>query len=1202
MKSFGKRRGLLVCAAVALAASFAACSDDSGTSTHSCDKLTCPAGQVCNPKTVTCETPAVCGEETCAPGQVCDLEGRCADAGSNGCAEGMIPCGGTCVDGRSDNSNCGACGKACVDGRSCVEGECVVQCDPGWKACGDICVNIQTDTNNCGACGTVCDAGAQTDADGQVTQLGSGKVCVESKCMCPEGQIDCGGTCVDTASDVRNCGGCGQACEPGEICAEGGCDIYCTSSQTKCEGRCVLTNSDSENCGSCGHACDAGEICSQGKCEPVCGEGLTDCDGVCTDIKSTRTDCGSCGHACDEGQVCHAGECVATCGTLTACEGNCIDPQTDERYCGAKGKCSSEDAKDADFKGILCAEGLVCNGGECVCPEGKISCKIGTDDQGAAVMACIDAASDEAHCGCSAEQEGMQCGTLVHTNEGASCSEGTCKYECAEGFGDCDLKTETGCEADFLSDTSNCGGCGHVCASEHATEVACVFGACAPSCEDGFASCGGTCIDLTSNNENCGACGNACGEGFSCQDSYCVLTECTEDDGKFAPVKLGDKSVKAYCVKDADEFLAIRDALNNGGKYPDASNEDNAYILLDNISLSIQPAWRGIGTAEKPFSGIFLGNGKTVTGSLSCTSSNCGLFGYISKATIASFLISAPVYSVGTVSNVGAVAGYAADSTIAYTNVTGDVSGASHVGGIAGRTKGGNILACRMSGNVTGSEANIGGIAGLSESTEIKDSAMISASVSGNANVGGIVGSASEVTVDGCAFSNAKLSNIQSNTGGIAGISAHSRYTNTRASGRVIKSVAYAALFVGNSDQDVFESNLVESGAVISTGNDIGGFAGYASKSSFKNCKLSADVTGIGSNVGGFVGRSENASTYKNCHAESSTTGQMYLGGFVGNSSGNSSYDNCSAQGSATSTLTEAVAFSRTAIGGFCGYSTSSQFMNTTAAVDVKGTGYIGGHTGNCYNSTFMDSHASGKVTSVGTGRAGGFVGEPIGATNFDRCTASGNVVSNTELVGGFIGVASNYTGKLTRCAAYGSTQGTTGAGSFIGAIWYGNGASTHVTVDTCFALGDVKSGASRYAGGFVGGSVTGNNYSLYISDSYTSGFVSNTSEYHGSIVGYSYPNTTQISDVYYWNLGSDKVSNGSEFISGSKYKEFSYSDGSAVVNENKVQTSLTEILNNNQNAWEEAKCKLISGPVNKFDNEKFTIPVLKGMKPAFCD
>ena len=1193
-------RSLAICVGILLAASLAGCADDSWQEFRTCAKLNCSDGEVCNPKTATCEPLAVCGGVTCEVGQVCNLKGECAKAGSNGCADGMIPCGGVCVDGSSDNSNCGVCGNICKAGRSCVAGECVVLCDPGWKACGDVCVDVQTDSNNCGECGKVCDLGAQLDLEGNVARLGSGMICVDSQCVCPEGQKECGGTCVDTASDVSNCGACGHVCQPGQFCSEGGCDIYCTSSQTKCDGKCVVTNLDNENCGECGHVCGAGEICRQGACEPICEQGLTECNGVCTDLKSTRTDCGECGHVCDEGQVCSAEGCVANCGNLTACDGNCVDSFVDERYCGAKGKCSSDDADDADFKGVACAEGLICSRGICVCREAETYCKIGTDDQGGAVMACVDAEFDADHCGCSEDNEGLQCGALANINDGWACNDGTCIYSCAEGFGDCDLKTETGCEADFSSDIANCGGCGNTCVSEHAKEVACLFGACMATCEDGFDNCGGTCMDLTSDNENCGACGNACGSGFSCQDSFCVLTECTEGDGEYALVKVGDKDVKAYCIKDADEFLAVRDAVNKGEKYPDDSNENDAYILLDNINLSIQPAWRGIGTSEKPFGGIFLGNGKVVSGSLTCAASYCGLFGSLSSAFVASLQIKSSLYAIGAISYVGAVAGYAADSTISHTNVTGDVTGTSHVGGIVGKGKAGLIQSCKMNGNVTGSEANVGGIIGLSEGTEIKDSSLVSASVVGNANLGGIAGSAIDTTFEGCVFSNAKLNNIQSNTGGIAGISARSKYMNCRSSGRIIKSIAYSGLMVGNSAQDSFENDIVEQGGIVSSGNDVGGFVGYASKSSFKNCKLAANVTSIGNNIGGFVGRSENASIYKNCHTDSETTGMMYLGGFVGNSS-NSSYDTCTAKGKTTSTLTEPSVFTRTEIGGFCGYSTSSQFLNTTAAVDVTGTGYIGGHTGNCYNSTYIDCHASGDVTCVGTGRAGGFVGEPIGTTNFDRCTASGNVISQTELVGGFIGVASNYTGKLTRCAAYGSTRGMTGAGGFIGAIWYGNGASTHVTIDTCFALGDVNSGAFKYAGGLVGGSVTGNNYSLYISDSYTSGFVTNTSDSHGSIVGHSYPNTTQISDVYYWKLGSDKV-NGSDFIAGSKYKDFSYSDGIAVVTENKVKTSLTEILNNNQNAWEEAKCKLTVGPANKMDNEKFTIPVLKGMKPSFCD
>jgi hypothetical protein len=67
------------------------------------------------------------------------------------------------------------------------------------------------------------------------------------------------------------------------------------------------------------------------------------------------------------------------------------------------------------------------------------------------------------------------CGTVCdETNAMAYCSGGACGLICATGYDDCDSDVTTGCEANLLRDSSNCGTCGTVCP----TDWICYLGTC----------------------------------------------------------------------------------------------------------------------------------------------------------------------------------------------------------------------------------------------------------------------------------------------------------------------------------------------------------------------------------------------------------------------------------------------------------------------------------------------------------------------------------------------------------------------------------------------------------------------------------------------------------------------------------------------------------------------------------------------------
>jgi hypothetical protein len=81
------------------------------------------------------------------------------------CFQGLTACGGSCVDTRTAQANCGGCG---------------IVCSPQQTCCGGDCVNLNTNRRNCGACGNLCPAG--TD-------------CCNGTCACVSPQICCRGSC-----------------------------------------------------------------------------------------------------------------------------------------------------------------------------------------------------------------------------------------------------------------------------------------------------------------------------------------------------------------------------------------------------------------------------------------------------------------------------------------------------------------------------------------------------------------------------------------------------------------------------------------------------------------------------------------------------------------------------------------------------------------------------------------------------------------------------------------------------------------------------------------------------------------------------------------------------------------------------------------------------------------------------------------------
>ena len=118
-------------------------------------------------------------------------------------------------------------------------------------------------------------------------------------------------------------------------------------------------------------------------------------------------------------------------------------------------------------------------------------------------------------------------------------------------------------------------------------------------------------------------------------------------------------------------------------------------VLTADIDLSVSDYPNEmIGTAENPFKGTFDGQGHTITYSYDCSSNYCGLFSYITDATIRNLHVFGDVVTRGI--HYGALIGYG-DGTMLVENVVTDVTITGEHSGVTGN--GGMIGA--LYGNIT---------------------------------------------------------------------------------------------------------------------------------------------------------------------------------------------------------------------------------------------------------------------------------------------------------------------------------------------------------------------------------------------------------------------------------------------------------------------------------------------------------------------
>ena len=355
--------------------------------------------------------------------------------------------------------------------------------------------------------------------------------------------------------------------------------------------------------------------------------------------------------------------------------------------------------------------------------------------------------------------------------------------------------------------------------------------------------------------------------------------------GVTVTITLPTQSMTVYAVRDAADLLTVSQTASRW----------NGYIALsDNIDLTGQ-TWTPIGKIGNDvylFTGIFDGNGHTVTGLEMSDGDYSGLIAYARGATIRNTDVTTGVTGIQNAgSSSGVLVGVADQSTtISNCHVTGvlDAStSATAVGGFAGMLMDSTVTGCTADVVVTGGVSFIGGFVGNVSGGSITGCIALGSVITTGDCVGGVVGYASgNANFTGCRFSGTLQGGY--GLGGIVGVCHYITVDKCRSTGSVTGSGYQVGGLVGAADNTTIQKCWA-TGDVQGT-NDVGGLVGWISAQTgatlISDCYARGSVTHLydESGLGGLLGYGiYPALTIENCYATGvvSQTGTD-IGGLLG--------------------------------------------------------------------------------------------------------------------------------------------------------------------------------------------------------------------------------------------------------------------------------------------------------------------------------
>ncbi len=528
-------------------------------------------------------------------------------------------------------------------------------------------------------------------------------------------------------------------------------------------------------------------------------------------------------------------------------------------------------------------------------------------------------------------------------------------------------------------------------------------------------------------------------------------------------------------------------------------NPGETFLLQNDIDCagaSISPIF----PSNNKFTGIFEGNGFTLSNFIVPSSSRASLFGYTSSSTIQNLTIRDAGVTCDTGGYCAVLIGDDTESTIdniTLINTTLTQNGGNdRMGSVIGSGLGSQVsnvtvddfqLTCDQL--FSGSCQYLGGALGfISDNATvqafIQNVSVNNATIYGHDNIGGVIGYISESNADNLTATNITLGGL-TNVGGVVGqllgTNGLEAYLDNSSATNVTHDPQAYLTATGNSS-----TSVTAVGGLIGTASNYTSVNCGGETTNFYNSSLASTVK-----VGGLIGDANflaaTASdavnyTVENCTTSGSIEGRTYLGGVIGEAA-EGRYNNLN------STVNIKFTGSSPNIGG--GIMGWFDFLNPVEPVGLSNCSYTG-------------QISLGDYTGTTPSYLGGIAGD-LDHASIDNCTVDVSILSPESIyIGGAVGAAGGSTTDLNNVISNITANVELQGEQYVGGIV---GQATGYLLDNNSASGTIDGNPNdltRYFGGIVG-QLNGTSSGVYarVTNSNSSVLIRKVVLYAGGIVGF---------------------------------------------------------------------------------------------------